>query len=70
LRELQRKLEIRRTPRVMPNEPDKPRVLISDTHADEPEKATEGEVTLGRKNPSAPPPTSSTHSAAPTRRRL
>jgi TIR domain len=41
---LERKLEIPRTPRVMPNEPYKPRIFISYAHADEPEKPAEGEV--------------------------
>jgi hypothetical protein len=37
LRKLERKLEIPRTLRVMPNEPYKPRIFISYAHADEPE---------------------------------
>jgi hypothetical protein len=44
LRKLERKLEIPRTVRVMPNEPYKPRIFISYAHADEPEKPAEGEV--------------------------
>jgi hypothetical protein len=44
LLKLERKLEIPRTPRVMPNEPYKPRIFISYAHADEPEKPAEGET--------------------------
>ena len=44
LRKLERKLEIPRTVRVMPNEPYKPRIFISYAHADEPERPAEGEV--------------------------
>jgi len=44
LRKLERKLEIPRTLRVMPNEPYKPRIFISYAHADEPERPAEGEV--------------------------
>jgi hypothetical protein len=38
------KLEAPRTPRIMPNEPYKPRIFISYSHWDEPEKPAEGEV--------------------------
>jgi hypothetical protein len=41
---LERKLEIPRTVRVMPNEPYKPRIFISYAHADEPERPAEGEA--------------------------
>jgi tetratricopeptide (TPR) repeat protein len=44
LRKSERKLEIPRTPRVMPNEHYKPRVFISYAHADEPEKPAEGQT--------------------------
>ena len=38
------KLEFPRTARGMPNQPYKPRIFISYSHADEPEKPAEGEV--------------------------
>src|SRR5277367_5465029 len=44
LRKLERKFEIPRRPRVMPNEPYRPRIFISYAHADEPERPAEGEV--------------------------